>query len=224
MRGAFFVYESQPHVECCHPKEKTDSFTKEGKDMSTAPPAPAGQPACGAKVSKSIFEILREVIVHIVVAALVGIATYAWATLHAKQVIEEAPTVYVQELDKLINTAVDEGEDNAILNAKAIVAARNSLAGSLTGLGKQLDGQIDGLAKMIGSDTLGVPDSLHEGSPRNPENSAPFSNREVYMQIRVLKKIWPAKKRQIEIEIRKLFAELGLYGKSKYESSRRSDD
>ena|ERR1700693_283685 len=162
------------------------------------------------KIGKPLGEFLQKVAAHLVVAILVGATTYAWTILHEKRRIEEAPTVYVQEIDKLINTAAEEGEDNAITNAKAIVAARNSLAGSLSAIGSQLDSQIDVLATQIGLSALVVV------TPRSRQADTKIvpDKHEVYMQISVLKKIWPAKRRQIEVELRKLFAELGLYGGS----------
>lgn len=157
-------------------------------------------------------KFLFDVAVGITVAGLAAIASYSWAMLRAREAVERAPDIYVQELDKLITKGVNEGEANAVLNAKAIVAARNSLASSLSALGMQLDSQIDVLATTVGSDTL-----LPHGSELSSLTRAkvpldsPSLNHEAYMQILILQKIWPAKKRQIEIELKKLFAELGLY-------------
>jgi hypothetical protein len=161
---------------------------------------------------KSLREFIVEVTAGLVVAALVGVASYAWATLRAKEAVERAPEIYVEELDKLITKAVAEGEGSAVLNGQAIVAARNSLATSLSALGTQLDSQIDVLAKTVGSKTL-IPNGgsvADESQGRVPFDS-PSVNHQAYMEILILQKIWPSKKRQIEIEIKKLFAELGLY-------------
>lgn len=44
-----------------------------------------------------------------------------------------------------------------------------------------------------------------------PPNAKSSMNKQaVYMQILILQKIWPAKRKQIEVELRKLLAELGL--------------
>lgn len=89
--------------------------------------------------SNALSNVLQQVIAGVAVAIIVGIATYLLTIYHERKRIEEAPTLYVQELDKLINNAVAEGEEKAVINAKAIVAARNSLAHSLSAIGSQLE-------------------------------------------------------------------------------------
>jgi hypothetical protein len=174
---------------------------------------PASSPLNTPPSPRSTKEFLFQLAIQLAVAILVGVSTYLWTTLHEKKKIEEAPTIYVNELDKLINTAAAEGEENATLNARAIVAARNSLASSLTGIGSQLDSQIDLLAQEVGSATLeGQGFAPRLVSTPAPPGSRPISSAQVYQQIKLLQKVWPAKKRQIEIEIRKLLAELGLGG------------
>ena len=150
-------------------------------------------------------KIYDEIFVHLVVAVFVAAGTYGWTRLLDQKKIEAAPAIYVAELDKLINNAVSQGEDHAIENAKAIVQVRNSLAQSLGALGKLLDSQTDVLAE-----ELGLP-RLETSKMTETPTTIPDKHR-VYLDITILQKIWPAKRRQIEVEIRKLFAELGLYG------------
>jgi hypothetical protein len=234
-------------------ESKKESAKEAGREAyrqaHPSPPSPAGPdwqridqslPTTAAPTAQHTqqgwkTEVWRGYLTHLLVAATVGIASYAWATVHAQRKLEEAPTIYVNQLDTLIKNGVAEGEENAILNAKAIVAARNSLARSLTAMGAQLDSQIDILATTIGADTLSVPTQTpaapkqmsSEGSrssrnPKSPPAVEPPTptelNHQTYQQILVLSKIWPAKKRQIEIEIRKLLAELGLYGSSDHQA------
>jgi len=144
-----------------------------------------------------------KVLAGLTVAALCSIGGAIWQARKDQQRLEAAPRVYVNQLDLLIQRAVGEGEDRAILNARAIVAARNSLATSLMGISGQLDGEIDKLAQEIGEPTL-KPGSLALSSNKEPDKKA------AYQTILVLQRVWPTKKQQIEFEIRKLLAEMGL--------------
>lgn len=117
--------------------------------------------------------------------------------------VEAAPRKYVAELDALIQRAIKEGDDFAIVNARAIVATRNSLRASLVAISSQLNSEIDRLSQEIGQP---VPQhqTVNATGPQAPSAS------EVFRTIQVLSRIWPAKRVQIEVEIRKLLAELGL--------------
>ena len=52
-----------------------------------------------------------------------------------------------------------------------------------------------------------------------PQPGAPSDAKQAYDTIQVLVRIWPSKKQQIEVEIRKLLAELGLEVKKTEEKS-----
>src|SRR5438876_465486 len=68
----------------------------------------------------------------------------------AEEKIDAAPCQFVQELDKLILLAITEGPKKAVVNARAIVAARNSLRSSLVTISSLLNSEIDQLALNIG--------------------------------------------------------------------------
>jgi len=155
------------------------------------------------------MDIFNNVIAPIIVATILGIFGLAWGWIlghrQSRRRIEAAPRKYVQELDKLIQRADKEGADNAIVNARAIVAVRDSLRGSLVAISKQLNSEIDNLASELG----GTRGPLAELGRSLERSDAPDPKR-VYQTIQVLVRIWPSKSEQIEVEIRKLLAELGL--------------
>lgn len=117
--------------------------------------------------------------------------------------IDAAPRQYVRELDRLIRVAVEEGPQKAVLNAGAIVEARNSLRSSLVSISTQLNSQIDELALNIGQSIRILQDTArHPFGKVNP--------REVFQTIEVLSRVWPARMLEMEVAIRKILVELGL--------------
>jgi hypothetical protein len=162
----------------------------------------------------SLREFLIAVVAGVTVAAVTGLAGFLYGQVHQQKQIEEAPRVYVEELSRLIDKAVTEGENSAIVNARAIVAARNSLARSLTSISNELDTEIDHLAIQIGAETLQPSSRIPFGGGSDTGSAAtrPQDPKAAYQTILVLSKVWPSKKRQIEVEIRKLLAELGILG------------
>lgn len=142
------------------------------------------------------------IIAPLIVSAITGAFAWYWGKRQSRKRIEAAPRQFVNELDKLIQRAHEEGLNSAIVNARAIVATRNALRSSLTSISIQLNSEIDKLASDVGKATETL-DTLSQVS----KSGEP---KEVYETIMVLVRIWPAKKQQIEVEIRKLLAELGL--------------
>lgn len=151
------------------------------------------------------MDIVNNIIAPLIVGLLIAGFGWLWALRKVKQNIDAAPKRYVQELDNLITRALKEGEENAILNSRAIVSTRNSLRASLVSLSKHLNSEIDRLAKDIG-ETVETP--LEPSRAENISNN--LEAKRAYDTIQVLARIWPAKKIQIEYEIRKLLTELGL--------------
>jgi gas vesicle protein len=149
----------------------------------------------------------------IIAAIIGGIATVTAAIIARKtgrkegreekeQEIDDAPRKYVNHLDKLIQTAIQEGSSNAVINARAIVSTRNDLRESMMKISERLNSEIDRLAKELG-ESSGEEIVIQQASPTA-----------LYETIEVLKRKWPAKKDQVEIELRKVLAELGILGKS----------
>lgn len=152
---------------------------------------------------------LIEVVAGLTVCVISAVGGIIWGNISQarkdQERLDAAPRVYVEKLDRLIQEAVQEGEDKAILNARAIVVARNSLANSLMAISGRLDSEIDRLAVEIGEPTLNTGGlSRPEFGKKDPDKKA------AYQTILVLQKIWPSKKAEVEAAIRKLLAEMGL--------------
>lgn len=151
------------------------------------------------------IDIYNNIIAPILVAIIIGFFTWLFTKRKVKRKIKAAPKIYVNELDKLIRRGVAEGIENAIINARAIVSARNSLRKSLLAISSQLNSEIDRLANEIGEEGVRIPD------PTMSKDEIKSIDREnAYNTILVLNRIWPAKKEQIEVEVRKLLAEMGI--------------
>ena len=138
-------------------------------------------------------------------AAIIGRQSGQKAGRKAKEKeIDDAPRKYVDHLDALIQTAVREGQQNAIVNARAIVSTRNDLRESMMKISDRLNSDITRLAEEVGEPT-------GEGRVSRSERA---STGAIYETIQVLGRKWPAKKDQVEIELRKVLAELGILGQS----------
>jgi hypothetical protein len=153
--------------------------------------------------------------VGLTVAALSALVGYFFRGERDRKQVGEAPFLYVKRLDELIRRALHEGAENAVINARAIVAARNSLARSLVSISSSLDSQIDRLAEEIGEAILTV-GHLSEESPKVPLLGS-TANQKAYDTIKVLARIWPAKRSQIIVEVRKILAELNIPFETKTE-------
>ncbi len=165
------------------------------------------------------LDLTNHIIAPLIVAIICSVGAWAGGAASTRwqfhQRIEAAPRIYVEELDRLIQRAVNEGAERALLNARAIVSARNSLRSSLVTISSQLDSEIDRLAGDIGE----APSTLPAGTTVPKGNVEP-DPRVVYETIEVLQEVWPAKKVQIEVEMRKILAEMALdpFSVSKRES------
>jgi hypothetical protein len=130
---------------------------------------------------------LIEVLAGLTVAGLSAVAAYLYRGDKERKRVGEAPFVYVRRLDDLIKRGTMEGAENAIINARAIVAARNSLAQSLVSISSSLNSEIDKLAKQIGETSL-IPGALTSGTERPKTDT---DSRAAYESIQVLARIWP---------------------------------
>ncbi|MFT3911456.1 MAG: hypothetical protein QM737_18680 [Ferruginibacter sp.] len=152
----------------------------------------------------TLMDIYNNVLAPLFVALVIGIFSWLWAKRKQQEKIDAAPRKYVEALEKLIITGVSEGEEKAILNARAIVSTRDSLRNSLGAISSSLNSEIDRLAEEIGQTYY---------TPKGPmirQENPDMNSKQAYNTIIVLSKIWPARKDEIEVEIRKLLAILGL--------------
>jgi hypothetical protein len=106
---------------------------------------------------------------------------------HYRQTFQNAAVQYTRGLGSLIIKA-EEGD--VVTNAKALVASRNDLRSSLESIGSRLDTEIDALEA-----------ELKKPNP-NPAK--------VKQLLEIIKQKWPLKEQQIEVEVRKMLAEMGL--------------
>ncbi len=148
--------------------------------------------------------IFVNIIAPLIVAACTGGFAWLWARHRVQQKIEAAPREFVNEMDRVITRAHQEGPDRAIINGRAIVATRDTLAASLAKVSVQLNSEIDRLATQIGEAPI------FERLVRSTVTTQPADPRAVWETIEVLVRMWPAKKKQIEVEIRGILAVLGL--------------
>lgn len=151
------------------------------------------------------MDILNNILAPLIVAAMTGIFGWLWAHKRIQKKVDDAPNIYVQELDYLISRAVKEGLSAAVVNARAIVAARNSMRKSLISISGNLNSEIDRLAEEIGQTS-----EMPLGPSTQTGNTQGTNAEKAFETIQVLSRVWPAKKKEIIIEVRKLLAELGL--------------
>lgn len=153
------------------------------------------------------FDVLNHVVAPLLVAGVSSGVTWLLSKLWFNGKIDAAPKKYVEALDKLISDGLKEGEERAVVNARAIVATRNTLRASLVSISGHLNSEIDRLARQIGESVPDVPGPSRPTSDVQPSAAAAFET------IQVLAKMWPAKRIQVEVEVRKLLAEMGITGK-----------
>jgi hypothetical protein len=147
--------------------------------------------------------VLAPLIVAAITAIFTAVITRRRVRARHQARIDAAPRKYVAALDSLISRGITEGITNAIINGRAIVAARNNLRSSLVSIAGYLNSEIDRLSGELGQSFIEIK-GLDPSRAQNPDPLV------IYESIQVLSRIWPSKKEQIEVEIRKVLVELGL--------------
>ena len=122
-----------------------------------------------------------------------------------RYMLDSAPEKYIQHLETAIKNGINEGEEKAVINARAIVDIRNDLRKTLMNISNLLNTEISYLATQIGK--IDEIDKLH-GYKNNKSNK--IDEKEIYETIQVLDRKWPSKQDQVKVEIQKVLAELGL--------------
>lgn len=148
---------------------------------------------------------LNNILAPVIVAIATGGFGYAFGKLQSarkqQKRLNDAPRKYVEHLDRLIRQAIDAGGDDAVVRARAIVSARDSMRRSLSSISEYLNTEIDQLSEQVGIS------ERQKQSQRFPKQLEP---KGIFETIRVLQSVWPSRKALIEIEVRKLIAELGI--------------
>jgi hypothetical protein len=126
----------------------------------------------------------------LLVAAIVATFGYASGKRAVQRKINDASVLYMLKLEELIRNSVKDGEYKAVANASQIVAGCEAFRGPLEGIRRELNSEIDTLAKLV-----------RQGSD---------SRREIFATIGALQLSWPGKRRAVESETRKLLTLLGV--------------
>ena len=163
------------------------------------------------------MDFLSGVGASLVAAAIAGILGYVLRSQQYQKSIEAAPERYVHHLGSLIQEALEGGKRNAIVNGKAIVAARNDLRDGLLSLASLFNSEIDELESLLNTDfellIKKLPDDiakqLQERKSKR-EKRVKLDEEEIFEIIQIISKKWRIKRDQIEYQIRKLISELGL--------------
>jgi hypothetical protein len=133
---------------------------------------------------------LLEMAAALLVAAIVATFGYTSGKHAVQKRIDDACVSYVMQLEDLIRNSVKEGEYKASTNASAIVAKCEAFREPLEGMRRELGPEIDTLAKLARQGEAG--------------------RKETFTTIEALQASWPAKRRTIESETRRLLVLLGV--------------
>ena len=158
--------------------------------------------------------ILISAIGSLVAGGLGVAAGYFYRERRFRKVVNEAPKQYVDKLGELIKRAEREGPSKAIVNARAIVSARDSVRRHMIGAAQLLNSDIDYLARIVGEgqefyiDHGQVSRVSSRGQRFIPDKEE--AEKQAYDTIEVLCRKWPTIRIQVEFEIRKMISELGL--------------
>jgi len=165
-------------------------------------------PVLFRKRTVGMNEYIVEVLSGITVAILAWLAGMLYGRIlgakKARDHLKASPRKYVEHLGKAIKAAANEGPQNAIINARAILAIRDSIRPSMIVISQLLNSEIDLLATQVG----GVTVRLKIDSERRDKDDPNFE--EIYKTLLVLDRSWAIKRDQIEDQIRKLIVELRL--------------
>lgn len=141
----------------------------------------------------------ESIIAGLIVAGITGGTGYVWGKRNAEKEFTQKQKVAVQRFGEELKKLIDKAEpnaDDAIIMARSIVSVRDSLRKTLTGLAGTLNSDIDFLSEVLGDGTQDV------------ENIDAVRER-----LSILKETWPAKVSEMDVSVRKLLTELGLYPK-----------
>ena len=163
---------------------------------------------------RTAMDILKKTIAGILAGIVLAVFGYFWGqdtgkskgvevgykeaqSKYIKQV-KSAPEVYVEELERIITIAISGESPDIIADARAVVSVRDDLRRSLTSIASSLNSQIDRLSTEV------------KKAEEQVKLGEAVYTRDIERTIDVIGKKWPSKKAQIEVEVRKLIAELGL--------------
>jgi hypothetical protein len=140
-------------------------------------------------------------------ASLVGLALgYLVRDKVFKKKLNSSVEKYVESMGNIIDKAINDGKDKAIINGRAIISIRNELRDDSVIKLSLLNSDIDKLAEMLNEESIKITMDNIKGDARKE-----VSESEVFEIFKVLKVKWHIKKSQLENLIKKNLQELGLY-------------
>jgi hypothetical protein len=150
------------------------------------------------------LELLTAIITSIIGSGLVtGATAFRVARNRAEnryaQKLEAAPGTYTKKLGEKIRSArraVPSRTREVEVSARAIVTLRNQFARHLGGISELLDSEIDGMESILQEVELSELDE--QGASQ------------LVVLIQVLNEVWDAKADQLQTELRRIMADLGL--------------
>lgn len=156
-----------------------------------------------------LWAIVLAIGAAILVAMVTAVVAFFAGGRRFKSKIKDAPSVYTERLGALIEAAFSEGPERAIINASAIVSVRNEMRVSLVSISNNLNSEITHMEQLLGGDDTEL-SKKHKIEKLKHEKVADASPEELFRLIEILRKTWPEKRIIIEVQVRKLLAELGL--------------
>ena len=157
--------------------------------------------------------ILSSVVIGLTTSLVASYFAYKFGYFTSQRLyrkeIDEAPRKYVKNLGRLISEANEKidnaSKEDAVVFARSIIALRDSLRSHMVSISSLLNSEIDRLAEEVNTEQTLIITERHRSSQKQE-----LKIDEIRATIKVLAKIWPAKEDQVQYEIRKIIAELGL--------------
>jgi hypothetical protein len=145
--------------------------------------------------------IALEVVGGLIVAITTGVAGYFMALFFERKRYIAKQETAISSFSAILEKAIVQGSPSAVAQARVIVGIRDSSRAELQNLGRLLNSEIDHLSNLL---------ARVEGYNREARQIPQEVVEQISETIQVLRGLWPAKKTQIDVAIRRLLAELGL--------------
>lgn len=143
-----------------------------------------------------------EIVGGLIVTALVGTTGYLYGRLTQVQKFVRRHDSAISSFSNSLGSEINSNSSSSmIVKAKKIVSIRDATRNQLSDLSKLLNSDIDKLSSL-----LARAEEFRSREERVPDNLT----TQIEETLEVLVGIWPTKKPQIDIAIRKLLTELGL--------------
>lgn len=143
----------------------------------------------------------------LIVAGLTGAVGWLVRGETYRKRVDAAPTKFTARLTELIDRAVEEGPEHARVNARAILAMRDSFRRFSISISELLNSEMDVLAAQLNNGVVYRPIVVRAEQQDAKEHP---SDAELFDTIKVLQKAWRGKKDELDVTIRQLLALLGL--------------